>query len=235
MHDDPGPAAETPSPIGGVRDIPALWFSPTPLFESIRERPRIRAALIVLVVLMAAATLLTLDPLVDAMKEKGTEAARERGGERTELAFFDHPAMKAGIVVSGPVMLFLVLLVHSAAVYLGLTLSGGVGEKKPFPALFRAAVWAKLVEIPHLLLWVPLVLAKGSPEVFFGPAALATEESAGAWFPLLSAIDLFTIWYLVLFALGVSVLLRVSRTRAAAVVFTPWIVWQMVKTGIELL
>ncbi|MFH1278696.1 MAG: YIP1 family protein [Candidatus Eisenbacteria bacterium] len=234
MNEAPAPP-DSPPRAGLLRDVPLLWFSPAALFGSIRERPRVRGALIVLVVVVVAATLLTLDVLVGTMMERGAESMRERGGDPSSLGFFGHPAMKAGIVVSGAVMLLLVLLVHSGGVYLALSLSGGVEEKKPFPWIFRAAVWAKLVEIPHLVLWVPLVLAKGGPDVFFGPAALASEEGAGPWFPLLSALDLFTLWFLALFAIGVSVLLRVRGLRAAATVFAPWVVWQLAKMGLHLL
>ena len=87
----------------------------------------------------------------------------------------------------------------------------------------------KLVEIPHLLLWTPLVLAKGSPEIFFGPAALVEADPQSKLFALLASFDLFHLWFIVLFVLGVRILLAVEWPRAVIVAALPWFSWQFLK------
>ena len=141
----------------------------------------------------------------------------------------NHPAAKVSVLLSTPVSLLVFLLAFSAIGWLFLALTGGAQEPKPFSALFRAAAWAKLVEIPRMILWTPLALVKGTPMVFFGPAALLGGAPEGKLFTALAALDLFTIWYLALFVIGARILLRISAGRAAVVVILPWALWQAVR------
>jgi hypothetical protein len=224
-----------PERRGPLSDALSLWFAPRLLFASLRERPRSRFALFLVLVTITLATVLALDVLLDTMRSRGAEEIRMRGGGEEALQVLESPFARIGIVLLGPVSLFLLLLVSAAASYLLLMVTGGMEEERPFPALFRCVVWAKLVEVPRMLLWVPLVLAKGDAEVFFGPAALFPGETRGPLPRLLEAFDLFTIWYLYLFALGTVVVLRVSPRRAAAAVLVPWALWQIVKALGELI
>jgi len=218
-----------------IQDIGRLWFAPGALFRSIRERPRSKGVLIVLLVVVALATLLVLDIVMEEASQRGLDAIQERGGDGAAgMKAMEHPAMKALVVVAAPVSLLLFLLVFSGASYLFLQLTGGTEEEKGFAALFRAAAWAKAVDIPRMVLWVPLVLVQRSPEVYFGPAALLPAESRGALFAALSALDLFSIWFLVLFVLGARICLKLTTSRAVLVVVAPWFLWNLLKVVKEL-
>ncbi|MBN1826351.1 MAG: YIP1 family protein [Candidatus Eisenbacteria bacterium] len=212
------------------KDLIALFLTPVRLYESVREHPRCRWAVILILVVLFLATFLTLDILIQEGMRRGAEQAAERGMDAARMAeMADHPAAKISILLATPVGLIVFLLGFSAAAWLFLALTGGAPEPKPFAALFRAAAWAKLVEIPRMILWTPLTLAKGTPMVFFGPAALLRGAPEGKLFTALAALDLFSIWYLVLFTVGARTLLRISTGRAAVVVILPWALWQGVR------
>jgi hypothetical protein len=225
---------ELESPPRFWNDLWALWVSPSRLFASLRESPRSRLALLLLLALVTAATILTLDVLLETIRAKGAAEAGARGGGEEALRFLGHPAMRVGIVLLAPATLLLVLVAHAGAAYLLLMLTGGVEEGAPFAGLFRVVVWAKLVEVPRMLLWVPLVLAKRDAEVYFGPAALFSGDAESRLVRVLGAFDLFSLWFLVLVAIGTAVVLRVSSKRAAGAVFGPWVLWQAVKAAASL-
>ena len=47
---------------------------------------------------------------------------------------------------------------------------------------------------------------------------------------LASALDIFTLWVMILATIGLAKVLKRSTGAAAAVVFTPWILWVLGKT-----
>jgi hypothetical protein len=138
------------------------------------------------------------------------------------------------MVVVAPLTLTLLLVAYSGVGYLILMLTGGTDAENPFASLWRVAVWSRLVEIPHMLLFVPIALAKGNAEVFFGPAAFFADEPGSSAFRLLAGLDLFAVWFLALFVVGTRIVLRVSTPRAAAAVLIPWCAWQLLKVAGEL-
>lgn len=216
-----------------IKEIVALWISPVQLFESLRDRPRSLWIVVILLVGIALSTFLTVDILMEIGIEKAMEAAAERGADPGEMAgYLNSPFARALPVAVAPITLLLFLVVSAGASYLFLTFTGGVNKEKPFRILFRVAVWAKLVEIPRMLFWTPLVMMKGTAYVFFGPAVLLSGEPHGKMFTLLSALDLFTIWYLALFVLGTKICLSIPTRRAAIVVLVPWVIWNAIKVAI---
>ncbi|MBM3319297.1 MAG: YIP1 family protein [Candidatus Eisenbacteria bacterium] len=223
---------ERPSPDGRPgfwNDCLALWFSPAGLFSSIAERPRWRAALVLLLVLVTLSTFVTLDPLLETMQSRGAAEIRERGGSAEALEILRGRTVRLGLVVTAPLLFLLALAAHAGGAYLVLAATGGLGVERPFTRLFQVATWGRMVQVPRLLLWVPLVLAKGSGEVYFGPAALAAGEGRSALFAVLVALDLFSIWFLVLYALGIKIVLRVSGLRAAVAAVLPWAIGQAIQ------
>ncbi|RPJ40330.1 MAG: hypothetical protein EHM19_13850 [Candidatus Latescibacterota bacterium] len=221
-----------PGQSGFLDDLAALWLGPTRLFSSLRAAPRSRLALALLLVVVAAATLLTIDVLLATMKARGAEEVAARGGQGAEsLRLLEHPATRIGIVLVSPATLLLVVVAHAVGGYILLMLTGGAEGEKPFMSLLRVVVWAKLVEVPRMLLWVPLVLVKRNAEVYFGPAAFLPGDADPRLLSVLGSLDLFSIWFLALLVLGIAVVMRVSRRRAAAAAILPWAVWVAVKAA----
>ena len=56
------------------------------------------------------------------------------------------------------------------------------------------------------------------------PGFLADMKTQPMLFALLSSLDIFTIWTIVLLIIGFAALARVSKAKAAAIVITWWVV-----------
>ncbi|MFH1681461.1 MAG: YIP1 family protein [Candidatus Eisenbacteria bacterium] len=231
MNGKNGDRIERPPGESLWTDVRTLWFSPAGLFRSLAERPRSRGALVLLLAVVLLSTVLTLQVLLDTMEERGAEEIRARGGGAESLDLLRHPAVRAGLVLMAPIALLAFLIASAGAAFLLLSVTGGAEVDETFARLFRVATWAKLVEIPRMLLWVPIVLAKGSAEVSFGPAAFFSRDPESPLLAVLTSLDLFSVWFLALYILGARIVLRVSGRRAAAAVLVPWALWQVIKVA----
>jgi hypothetical protein len=67
------------------------------------------------------------------------------------------------------------------------------------------------------------------------PAFLVEQKAQPALFSLLSSLDVFTIWTLVLAVFGFSAMSRLSRKTSAVIIFSLWIAFVFVKIGIAAL
>ena len=60
--------------------------------------------------------------------------------------------------------------------------------------------------------------------VMTSPAAIMSNEKMGTpLYILLSSLDVFTIWYLIVSMIGISIVHKISKGKAAVAVFAPWI------------
>ncbi len=186
----------------------------------------------VLLIVTAAGMVLILNETIDFARQAGLSQAANDDSRQAIERFFSHPFFKVFIVVApGGAQLFSVLL-YGAFALLILALSGGGLEARPYGRIVTAGLWSKMVEIPHMVLLVPLTKMKGSPEIYFGPAAFFTGDVTDRWFRFVAGFDLFQIWSLLLFALGVRICLHVSTRRAAVAVILPWLVRQAIRLAL---
>jgi hypothetical protein len=212
-----------------LNDVWSVLVSPVRFFESLRERPRWLGAVIVLVAVTVIAFLLVADLVAEVGKTAALERAQDDQGRQAIEKFFENPMFKV-ILVAGPAaMHFVSVFLYGAIALLLLALTGGNLPPRPYGAAVRAGLWAKIVEVPHMILFVPLAKAAGSPEIYFGPAALMNGDMTDRLFRFAAGFDIFHIWYIVLFALGIRICLNVSTARALVAVLLPWIVRQLLR------
>ncbi len=104
------------------------------------------------------------------------------------------------------------------------------GGETTYRKLFAAVSWAGLIKsLQGLILIVPLMgLETFDPNAMAtlipsNPAFLVDRESVGGFvYALLSAVDVFTIWWLVVMIIGVMATSSWSRGKSAAAVLIPF-------------
>ncbi len=106
------------------------------------------------------------------------------------------------------------------------------GARPPFVPVLAVASWAFLPGYVKSILAVPAILRQQAldPRALdrllpTSPAAFFPDGATGVHVRLLSALDLFVLWSLVLMILGMAQVAGVSRARAAAVVLVLWLAW----------
>jgi hypothetical protein len=217
----------------------SVLISPEKTFRSIAERPTWMVALVVLVLLGAAAGYLVFQKLdmaeviSQSMADRGQQATDEEIERATEMAErFGWVGALVGTLVVAPLGYLLFALVF----WVVFKLQGGEFDYRTslsvtLHGLMPTAVYS-LLSLPVIYSRQTIGIEESQRGVLFSNLApLAPEEAGTALTALLASIDLFTIWCLVLFAIGYSIVGRISKTSAGVTVVLLWIVYVVIKVG----
>jgi Yip1 domain len=132
-------------------------------------------------------------------------------------------------------LFFLLMVAVIAAVLLG-TFKLGFGAELKFAQCYAVSMYAFLPSIIKGLLAILIVLATGGENFTFeNPVAsnlgALVDPSHTFLYSVASSIDVFTIWTLVLTAIGYSCITRVKRSTCYGVIFGWWIVNTLIWSG----
>jgi len=174
-------------------------------------------SLVVLLVVQTPHTLLLareqMEGQLAAMPEDQAEAARAGMGMAMSLPF-----MLATGIGFGGLALILATLAQATLLYFTALVSGG---EMTFGAMFRMSVWSRLPMAIGALAQAGFIAIAGRMIEHPGLSFLVStgnlmQNTRNPLFVLLSGIDLFWLWHLLLVVLGVSVVARFGRGKSLA-------------------
>lgn len=236
----PPAAAPAPEPKpNGFQRIAGVLLTPGETFESIAKRPDIVVPLlVVLLVSLSTGIIVALNVDFAAMAREVMETQVESGDVPAEAADRSVRFMASFYKVlffASPVLGLIMLLAIAGVLHISFRLFGGEGT---FKQAFSVTLYS----------WMPFLI-KG----IIATAVLASRQTVGMAelqnpvrsnlaflvdmktqpipFALLSSLDLFTIWTLILFTIGFAAVSRFSRTKAAVIVVSLWLVTLLFKVG----
>jgi hypothetical protein len=237
------PVSTEPKPNGLQRVIGAL-FSPDATFASIARRPDWLVPVAIMVILSLGVGLI-IAQRVDfaAPAREAMEQNKNASPEQVERAV----KMSAGIgkVFSylSPILVVISLLVMAGVLLLAFRLFGGEGD---FHQAFSATAYASMPTVVRSLVLLIILLARGGSDLI--PAQtlgtivrsnlgfLVDMKTNPMAFALLSSVDIFTIWFVVLLIIGFAHLARVSKGKAAGIVISLWavtIVFKLIPAALQ--
>ncbi len=220
--------------------LSGVLFSPTRTFQSIAERPTWLVALLALVIASAAANYIAADRVdfEQLTRDRFEASGRTISEEQIETTIdfqekWGRTISLVGIVVGGPIVYLLMALVFWVLLKL---LDGDL----PYRTALSTTLHSLMPWVVASLLTIPVILGReeiGFEELRAGIltsnlAILAPEEAGAALTSLLSSIDVFSIWTLVLMVLGFSIAARVSRKASAGAVLGVWAIYVLAKVGL---
>ena len=225
-----------------------LWgmiVRPRATLEVLREREgRAWWGPALLAVLMAVLPVVVAAPLTDRQTREAVRAAQEQW--EAEVPAGDEAQMEQAMSVAASPLITVVFpavggvvgqvvgwLAWAGALYLaGMALGG----RSTFGHMFRMVVWTWLPYVLRGLLQTVYILASGQLIANPGLSGLVRDSRAvgemvlapprpGQMFlaALLSKVDLFWIWNLVLLVIGVTVFTRLPRRKAVLVTLGVWL------------
>ncbi len=206
-----------------------IYTSPTATFRRLTEKPTWLVPLIITVIATLAVTAVSTryvdwdqqrEQAIERMEQRGvTEEQQEQQLEALEK-FSTNPLMRYGAPLLGGLVTALVGIFFLVIVYnLALPLLGVAGN---FRRTLSVVAWSSLVTVPGALVRIILVLVKQSANVSTS-LLLAAPNAKGFLAVLLGRVDLFTIWQLVLTAIGLKVMFEVKGAKAYWLVFGVWV------------
>jgi len=225
----PAPEAE-PKPNPFQRIIGVL-FSPDATFASIARRPDWVVPLVLIVVLSLANGLL-ISSRLDFGAPAREAMSQNKNVSQEQIDRTEKMAVGMGKVAKfiAPVISIIVLLIVAGVLLVAIRVMGGEGD---FKQAFSVTCYAWIPNIIQSVVLTIIILAKGAtainPQtiptiVRSNPAFLVDMKTQPMAFALLSSLDIFTIWVLVLLIIGFAYVGRISKAKSAAVIISLWFV-----------
>ena len=230
--------AEISESISFVQHVILVFSDPAKVFEKLVARPRWIGVFLLVLVVSIAGTQATYPLMMDMQREMSERSMENRQltPEQQEMAMqrfsqSDSPVNRIVAIVSQALGQLLWLVIMA-----GILMFGGnvlLGGESTFKTVMAITAHSWLVLIPKTLLTVPLMLAKGSVAVSTSLQILIPSDR---WMtPLgaaLGAVDLFSIWMIVLIVTGISIAYRFSRAKAATMVISFYVLMALAGVGL---
>lgn len=211
-----------------------IFVAPTKVFTSLKQKPEWVLPFIILLVVVALSTIVTLTLTRDAIMAQQEEVMRQRGMSEEQieqaLKVTHGPVMAIVGGITAAIFMTIVLLLFAFIVNLLLPVFGGSGSFKP---VFAVMCFSSLVLALGSILKLLLVIVTKSPFVTTSLALLVPNlDKASFLFKVLANVDFFVIWEMILVALGISITNGIKKQSAYVLVFLVWIASVFVGIGI---
>ncbi len=210
---------EVRKPQNGIQRAINIIVSPTGAIESIKEKPNYMVPMVIIWVVTLIATFLMKD-----FKEQLTDIALAGQGMSADQAAASKEMM-SGFV--------------TAAMYIGIVLAplgaifkGGISQlfslifsgKGTFGTTVSLVLNAYIIQMLGTVISLPIILMTQNAGFSFSPALLLPITKYGTpFYATLSALNIFTIWYLVVSVIGIKKIHEVSTWKAAVIALAPFI------------
>ncbi|MDQ3281227.1 MAG: YIP1 family protein [Acidobacteriota bacterium] len=220
--------------------IAGVLFAPAESFEEIARKPDIVAPMLVIV----AISFLTVAAIVprfdmESLISNQRETIQKQNPNMTEADFERIGRMTSAFAKVmfwlSPLFNLIVYVVFASVLLFAFRLMAGEGT---FAQAVSATLYAFIPLVLFSIILAIVVLVQGSFDpvtaptiVKSNPAFLVDFKEQPVLFSLLSSLDLFTIWTVVLLIFGFAALSKLPRARSAAIVIFLWFVFILVRVG----
>ena len=227
-------ATQSPQ-IGLIGRMIRVFHAPRETFEAVAASRTaidwVAPAAVSAVVAFAAAV--AIMPLA---MEEGAKAIQEQmqgqefsDEQREMMEKMAGPGQAIGLVIA-PVGSFAVLFV-SALVLLGAARIAGAGIG--YSGVLTVSAYSSLVQALKGIIVTPLMLSKKSMEVHTGLGLLLPAEMMNSFAGrFLAGIEIFSLWQVVIVAVGISALGNVDTRKALVPVLVLWLIWLLIAAGL---
>ena len=232
-----------PAPLSEVGRIPAVFIDPKRAFADIAARPTwiLPAALLAVAALAFTyiySTRIGWDHYFRQIAETNAKMQQMDAQQREQAIQMQVKFGPIGGYVFSIIGIPLVALIVGGVILL-MTKMAGASLK--FKQTFAISAWAMLPGLISSILAIVVMFLKNpddfnlqNPLAFNLAAFLEPPPNTGKFiYTLAKSFDLFTIWMILLLAVGISVAARkISFTKAVILVAAPWLIWVLISSGL---
>ncbi|MDE2808189.1 MAG: YIP1 family protein [Gemmatimonadota bacterium] len=196
-----------------VGRILRVFYAPSETFEAVAEQ-RSAADWLVPTIIVAAVIFVSTYLTSPIYVAETMEQIREQTPAEQPTVEGTGDAIRISGLIAAPVMTFVMLFI-GAAIYLlvGKLLGGLLG----YGHCLALVAYTSLISILQHIVKTPLVLANETMDVQIGLGMFLSEEARQSFGGhLLSLIDPFIVWMIVIAGLGLSIVGQIDRSRAYA-------------------
>jgi Yip1-like protein len=214
-----------------------IFTNPVKVFENLKLYPGWILPTILIIVFAIGSSFLVYDIQLEAQKVKFLNND-QLGEEQKDLIMdrFDE-AKDSPTRMIQPVIAIIVITFISFATVAGIFLLAGnfiFGGKAKYIQILAVYAWGYMIAIPEAIIKIPMMIAKNSTHVYTSLALLFDPaESETVLFKLANAVDLFSIWRIALWAIGLGVVYKFSKEKSNYIVIGLYVIYVFVYIGVS--
>lgn len=202
-----------------------IFFSPSKVFPSLKEKPSWAMPLAIVLVFVALTAVVTVIATKDMAQARQEEMLKERG-------LTDEQIQQAKTFMSGPmpvvfgaifaiIVTTIILLLFALLINVLIPPLGGAGG---FAKVFSVVSYAALVKVPGSIIRIILVLMTKSLYATTSLAAFTPNLARHSLvFQLLTNLDIFIIWEMLLVSLGIHITNDLKKNNSYLLIFGIWV------------
>lgn len=213
--------------------ILGIFTSPREAFESINQNPSWLIPFLIGLMFFLIFQYFTVDiqmaDQIAKLEAKDLPAAQLEAARGQMQGF----AKYLGFIL-GPIVILVLWVIYAACFLLFGNLM--IGGETSFKKIFSIVAWSSLVGIISAVLLTFLITSKGTTHgIGMDLSLLLTTPAVGAepglLYLILSKIDFFIIWQVILWIIGLSVSYNTTTSKAAAPILTLWGIWIVISVA----
>jgi hypothetical protein len=237
MEQELKPAEPQEERMGFFARISGIFFEPKKVFTFLNSKPSWLFAFLLVVLIGAVVAEITLPQSLLLQKEIVSQSPRLSSAPTGTLEKMTQITTAKRVVtfVSEIIRVFLFSLVLLTAVIYFLC-NIILGGDSSFKKVLSVVTYTSLVPTLGAILKTPLILVKNSLDVQIGLALLMPAgDFSKIRYMILSTLDIFSIWQIILIAIGITVLYKFSMTKAFITTFVSWALLVFLGIGLSVL
>ena len=221
--------------MGFMTKATRLITDPQSMFENLRLHPDWLLPVLVGILVTIAFAFLISDVMFEFQKDAIYENSMipEEFKDVAIEQMENKTVMRRNIetIAGSLIQVFLVYLIGAGAFFLvGNFFMGGQAK---FKQLFSLFSWVGLIGVLEMGLKLPLILRKGSMQVYTSLAVLMDlADKKTVLFSILNAFDVFMIWKVILWSIGMSVIYQFSRAKGYTAVISLYVIFIAISVGL---
>jgi Yip1 domain len=236
-------AVPGPAPLSETQRVIDTFVAPTKTFTDIRRKATFWGPLVIAIIIGVCFSFAVQKKIgwmqVFENNIRQTPAKAEKIESSPNAESIKAVSAKVTAIVSYAYIVPILIITAIYALLLWVTVNFGFGGTAKYSQIFAVSMYANLVMSVKFLLGIIAVFAGLAPDSFLmnNPVGSNIGYYLSTDFPLwlralCSHIDIFEIWSLILSVIGVAIVAKVSRGKAAAVVVGWWLIVVLVTVGI---
>lgn len=226
--------ATTSGGMSTFQKIIGIYTAPRQTFEAIDQQPTWFIPFLIGVIFFLIFQMLTIDiQMADRftmMEAQGNLTAEQMDAARSQMS---GPLKYVGLIV-GPIMWLIMIVIMAGIFYLAGNLT--IGGDSSFKKVFAIVAWSGLIGVISLTIMTLLILSKGTMNgvgldlsVLLDTPAIGEEKST--LYRIFSKFDVFVIWQVILWIIGLSVTYKAAVKKAAVPILSLWALWIIVSVA----
>ncbi len=214
--------------IGLINRMIRLFYAPRETFEDLARERSAADWLVPAILNVAVATIaavLILPFTTEFNQERMQQRMQGMSAEERKIVeqYQTQGIMRVSTLIVTPIVLFTFVFIFSALCLLVGKLLGGLLS---YGQVLTIVVYAGLIAIPQQIIKTLLILATETPLVQIGLGVFLSEEALRSFSGhLLSLIDPFVVWSIVVTGLGLSIVGQFDRSKAYVGIGLIMIIW----------